>query len=95
MKGKIPYGLHVLWYRCLIDRLTFLSAGGGLLIWWVVFGFAHALDVDLLCFTEFTAVLALSDGTTLLLDLKEGTVGVFAGRGAMAFDTCFAVSGNE
>jgi hypothetical protein len=56
----------------------------------VVFGFAHALDVDLLCFTEFTAVLALSDGTTLLLNLKEGAVGVFAGRGAMAFDACFA-----
>jgi hypothetical protein len=46
--------------------------------------------VDLLCFTEFTTVLTLSDGTTLLLNLKEGTVGVFAGRGAMALDACFA-----
>ena len=40
-------------------------------------------------------MLALGDGTTLLLNLKEGAVGVFAGRGAMAFDTCFAVSGYE
>ena len=78
-----------------MDRLTFLTGRGGLLIWWVVFGFAHALDVNLLCFTEFTTVLALSDGTTLLLNLKEGAVGVFAGRGAMSFDTCFAVSGFE
>lgn len=35
-------------------------------------------------------MLALGDGTTLLLNLKEGAVGVFAGRGAMALDTCFA-----
>jgi len=61
----------------------------------VLFGFAHALDVDLFCFPEFTTVFALSDGTTLLLNLKKGAIGVFAGRGAMAFDTCFTVSGQE
>ena len=78
-----------------MDRLTFLTRRGGLFIWWVIFGFAHTLDVNLLCFTEFTTVLALSDGTTLLLNLKEGAVGVFAGRGAMALDACFAVGGCE
>ena len=76
-----------------MDRLTFLTGRGRLFIWLVIFGFAHALDVDLLCFTEFTTVLALGNGTTLLLNFKEGAVGVFAGRGAMALDTCFAVSG--
>jgi hypothetical protein len=55
----------------------------------VLFGFAHALDVDLLCLSEFTTVLALSDGAALLLYLKKRAICVFAGRGAMTFDTCF------
>lgn len=55
------------------------------------FGFAHALDVDLLCLSEFTTVLALGDRTALLLDLKKRTICVFAGRGTMTFNAGFTI----
>jgi len=52
----------------------------------VFFGFAHTLDVHLLCLSELTTVLALSDRTALLLDLKKRAICVFAGRGTMALN---------
>jgi hypothetical protein len=54
-------------------------------------GFAHALDVYLFRLAELTTVLALGDGTALLLYLEKRAICVFAGGRAMAFDTCFAV----
>jgi hypothetical protein len=74
-----------------IDGLTFLAGRRRLLVWWVIFGFAHALDVYLFRLSEFTAVLALSDRATLLLYLKERAICVLAGGGTMAFDTSFTV----
>ena len=58
-------------------------------------GRAHALDMDLLRLAEFTAVLALCHRAALLLNLEERAVGVFAGGGAMAFNTGLASSRNE
>jgi len=57
----------------------------------VFFGFAHALDVDLLCLSELTTVLALGYRTALLLDLKKRAICMFAGRGTMALDTGFTI----
>jgi len=57
----------------------------------VFFGFAHTLDVDLLCLSEFTTVLALSDRTALLLDLKKRAICVFAGRGTMTLNAGFTI----
>jgi hypothetical protein len=45
---------------------------------------ADALDVDLLCFTEFAAMLALGDGAAFLLYFEKGTVVVFARGGPVA-----------
>jgi hypothetical protein len=56
----------------------------------VVLGFAHALDVNLFGLAELTTVFALGDGTALLLYLEKRAICVFAGGGAMAFDTSFA-----
>jgi len=67
----------------------FLAGRGRLLVWWVIFGFAHALDVDLFRLSEFTAVLALSNGTTLLFYLKKRAICMFAGGGTVTFDTSF------
>jgi hypothetical protein len=72
-------------------RLTFLADGDWLFIWWVLLGFAHALDVYLFRFAEFTTVFALGDGTALLLYLEKRAICVFAGGGAMTFDTSFTV----
>jgi hypothetical protein len=55
----------------------------------VLFSFAHALDVYLFCLSELTTVLALGDRAALFLYLEKRAVCVFAGRGAVAFDTCF------
>lgn len=57
----------------------------------MIFGFAHALDVYLFRLSEFTTVLALSYGATLLLNLEKRAICVFAGRGTMTFNTSFAV----
>jgi len=62
-----------------MDRLTFLAGRGKLLVWRVIFGIAHALDVYLFRLSKFTTVLALSDGATLLLYLEKRTICVFAG----------------
>jgi hypothetical protein len=59
--------------------LTFLADRDWLFIWGLILGFAHALDVYLFRLAEFTTVLALGDGTTLLLYLKERAIRVFAG----------------
>lgn len=48
-----------------------------------------ALGVHLLSRAKLATALALRDRSTFLLDLKEGPVGMGAGRGAMAFDTRF------
>jgi len=45
--------------------------------------------MDLFCFTELSAVLALSHWAALFLDLKEGTVSMLACRGSMALDAGF------
>ena len=74
-----------------MDRLTFLAGRGKFLVWWVIFGFAHALDVYLFRLSEFSTVLALSNRTTLLLNLEKRAICVFAGRGTMTFNTSFAV----
>ena len=44
----------------------------------IFLGFADTLDVNLFRFAEFTAVVALSNGTTFLFDLEQWAVGVFA-----------------
>lgn len=49
-------------------------------------GGAHALDMDLLCFAQLTAVFTLRHWASLLLDLEERSIGVFAGRRTVAFD---------
>lgn len=54
-------------------------------------GGAHALDVNLFRLAELAAMFTLRDWSTLLLDLKERSVVVFAGRGAMPFDAGLAV----
>jgi hypothetical protein len=59
--------------------LTFLADWDRLFVWEVILGFAHTLDVYLFRLAEFTTVLALGDGTTLLLNLKERAIRVFAG----------------
>lgn len=46
--------------------------------------------MDLFCFTELSAVLALCHWTTLFLDFKEGTVSMLACRGSVAFDAGLA-----
>ena len=76
-----------------MDRLTFLAGRGKFLVWRVILGFAHALDVYLFRLSEFTTVLALSYRATLLLYLKKRAICVFAGRGTMTFNTSFAVEG--
>ena len=58
-------------------------------------GRAHALDVDLLRLAEFAAVLALCHRASLLLNLEQRAVGVFAGGGSMTFNTGLASSRNE
>jgi hypothetical protein len=78
-----------------MDRLTFLAGRCELLVWRVIFGFAHALDVYLFRLSEFTTVLALSNRATLLLYLEKRAICVFAGRGTMTFNTSFAVGSNE
>ena len=45
----------------------------------------------LACFPQLPAMLALGHWTAFFLDLEQGTVGVFAGGRAVAFDTSFAV----
>ena len=77
-----------------MDRLTFLAGRCEFLVWRVIFGFAHALDVHLFRLSEFTTVLALSNRATLLLYLEERAICVFAGRGTMTFNTSFAVGLN-
>ena len=77
-----------------MDRLTFLAGRGEFLVWRVIFGFAHALDVYLFRFSEFTAVLALSNRATLFLYLEKRAICVFAGRGTMTFNTSFAMGLN-
>jgi hypothetical protein len=52
--------------------------------------FAYALDVDLFCFSQFTAVFALGDGTAFFLNLEEGAISVFAVGRAMALDASLA-----
>ena len=42
--------------------------------------------MDLLSFAQFSTMVALCDGTSFLLDLKQGAVGVLAGRGSMTLD---------
>jgi hypothetical protein len=71
--------------------LTFLADRDWLFIWWVILGFAHALDVYLFGLAELTTVFALGDGTALLLYLEKRAICVFAGGGAMTFDTSFTV----
>lgn len=53
-------------------------------------GLAATFDMYLFCFSEFSTVLALGDRAPLLLDFKQGAVGVFAGGGSVTFDACFA-----
>jgi hypothetical protein len=74
-----------------VDWLTFLAGRGGVLVWRVIFGIAHALDVYLFRLSEFTTVLALSNRTALLLYLKKRAIRVFAGGGTVTFDTSFTV----
>jgi len=74
-----------------MGRLNFLAGRGRLLVWWVIFGFAHALDVYLFRLSEFTTVLALSDRATFLLYLKKRAICMFAGGGTVTFDTSFTV----
>ena len=54
-----------------------------------IFAFADTFHVDLAGLPKFATVFTLSDGTTLLLDLEKGTVGVSAGGGAVTFDASF------
>ena len=51
--------------------------------------------MDLLGLAQFSAVFALGDGTTLLLDFIEGTVDVFACRRTVPFDARFAGPGRR
>lgn len=47
---------------------------------WVGGRFLNAtktFHVHLFCFTEFSAVVALSDRATLFLNFEQGTIGVF------------------
>ena len=74
-----------------MDRLTFLAGRCKFLIWWVILGFTHALDVYLFRLSELTTVLALSNRATLLLYLEKRAIRVFAGRGTMTFNASFAV----
>lgn len=64
-------------------RLTF--AGRSL-----AFTLADALHVHLAGLPQLSAVVALGDGAAFLLDFKQGTIGVLAGRRAVAFDAGFA-----
>jgi hypothetical protein len=60
------------------DRNGRRRSSGGLYL--AVFSFTETFDVNLFCFPQFTTVFTLSDWTTLLLDLVERTVNVFAIR---------------
>jgi hypothetical protein len=57
-----------------------------LLVEEVLFIRAEAFYMDLFCFSEFSTVLALGDGTAFFFDFEEGTLGVLARAGAMSFD---------
>ena len=74
-----------------MGRFTFLTGRGRLLVWWEIFGFAHALDVYLFRLSEFTIVLTLSNGATLLFYLKKRAICTFAGGGTVTFDTSVTV----
>ena len=52
----------------------------------VVFASTQALDMHLFRLSQLSAVFALGNGATLLLDLVERPVGVVTCRGAMSLD---------
>ena len=60
----------------MLRQITFLRRGRDTLP--IVFGFTDTLDMNLFRFAQFTTVFTLSYGTTFLLDLEQGTVGVLA-----------------
>ena len=51
----------------------------------IVPALAQALDMDLFCLAELSAVFALGDGAALLLDLEERSLIVVAAGRAVAF----------
>jgi hypothetical protein len=55
---------------------------------------AGAFNVDLFCFAQFPAVLALCHRSAFLLDFEERAIGVLAGAGAVTFNARFAASRN-
>lgn len=57
--------------------------------------FTDTFDMNLFRLPQLAAVIALSDGAALLLDLIQGAVNMFAVRRAVALDAGFAEKGEQ